>query len=84
MHVHTLKGIDRLTDTTYFGLPVVVVDGNKFVRISDIKKLPFFNFWDASAIGSTLRASGDEKLVCIADWEAFSELFIRTGKHRYQ
>lgn len=72
-----------MTDTTHFGLPIVVVDGSKFVRVSDIQKLPFFEFWQASAAGSAMRIEGDEKLIYIADWEAFSELFISTGRHRY-
>lgn len=65
--------------STYFGLPVV---RGKYVRESDIRKLPFFEFWAESSIGSTCIGDGDDSLIYLHDWEAFSLLFIRTGTHR--
>lgn len=73
-----------MTEKTYFGLPVVVSDGTQFVRFSDIKALPFFEFWQASARGSTMRIDGPDTLVFLTDWKLFSQLFIETGRHRYQ
>lgn len=72
-----------MTEKTYFGLAVVVSGETRFVRLSDIKTLPFFEFWQASARGSTMRQEGSEQLVFLTDWEAFSELFISAGRHRY-
>lgn len=70
--------------TTYFGLKVYNIDNQDYVREEDIKKLPFYNFWKTSATGSTCIA--DDKLgilIYLYDWEEFSVLFIKTGKHRY-
>lgn len=67
---------------TFFGL--AIVDGNK-VRHSDIEKLPFFEFWLESAIGSGMPIDGKtgETLVWLHDWENFCKLFITTGTHRF-
>lgn len=68
--------------TTYFGLEVV--DG-KYVREADILKLPFGEFWRKSSIGSTATtdANTGEHFIYLHDWERFSEMFIKTGRHRY-
>lgn len=68
--------------TTYFGLPII--DG-KLVRLKDIEALPFAAFWRESASGSAM-LSDDEgnAFVYLHDWEAFAELFIQTGRHRWQ
>lgn len=66
---------------TYFGLPVI--DG-RFVRLSDIEILPFADFWRESACGSAMPVNdAGDTLVYLYDWEAFAELFIRTGRHRW-
>lgn len=66
---------------TYFGPPVI--DG-KYVQGSDIHKLPFYEFWRKSSIGSTYTSDPKtgEDLVYLDDWERFSRLFIETGRHR--
>lgn len=64
---------------TYFGLQV----NSKGVKYSDIEKLPFFDFWLESAIGSSMPTVDGEPTVFFHDWGAFCELFIKTGKHRY-
>ena len=66
---------------TYFGL---AVHRERYVRESEIRALPFFEFWRASSAGSTMVQEGGDLLIHLSDWEAFSELFIRTGKHRFQ
>lgn len=69
------------TQTTYFGLPVIE---GKYVRGSDIQKLPFYDFWREASLGSTYTrdpTTGDD-LIYIDDWEGFSRLFIETGRHR--
>lgn len=69
------------TQTTYFGLPVV---RDNLVRLDDIRRLPFFSFWEESARGSTMLKDDDGALlVYLHDWENFARLFIETGKHRH-
>lgn len=68
--------------TTYFGLPVI--DG-KLVRLADIEVLPFADFWRENAKGSAMLSDDQgNTFVPLHDWEAFAELFIRTGRHRWQ
>ena len=68
---------------TYFGLEII--NGN-LVRLSDIEALPFVDFWRMSSSGSTMLVDTQtgQTFVYLHDWEAFAELFIRTGKHRFQ
>lgn len=66
--------------TTFFGMPIV---REVLIPLEEIKKLPFYDFWYESAVGSTtlLEKDGSE-YVYLHDWENFSRLFIKTGKHR--
>lgn len=70
---------------TYFGIEV----HNGCVYNSDIEKLPFYEFWKESSIGSTCQVIKNEKdeitdtKIYLQDWEAFCTLFIQTGKHRF-
>lgn len=66
---------------TYFGLEIH--QGN-LVKENDIKKLPFYDFWYESAKGSTYVIIDDEEYIYLTDFESFSKLFIKTGKHRFQ
>ena len=71
--------------TTYFGVPVYPFGGTECVLREDLKKLPFFEFWEASALGSTYMQKEDgQAAIYLHDFEAFSRLFIKTGKHRFQ
>ena len=72
-------------DKSYFGVSVVKIGNMSCVPQKEIELLLFYAFWLESARGSTLliEPETDEKMVYLADWEAFSELFIRTGKHRH-
>lgn len=65
---------------TFFGL---IHKGN-LIKVSDIKKLPFYDFWYESSKGSTYAIIDDEEYVYLSDFESFSKLFIKTGKHRFQ
>lgn len=70
-----------MTKRTFFGLEIV---SDRGVRSSDIARLPFAAFWEASATRSAQikdTASG-AALIHLHDWIAFSELFISTGRHR--
>ena len=66
---------------TYFGLEIH--QGN-LVKENDIKKLPFYDFCYESSKGSTYAIIDDEEYVYLSDFESFSKLFIKTGKHRFQ
>ena len=66
---------------TYFGLEIK--DGN-LIKESDIKNLPFYEFWLESAKGSTCAIIDGEEYIYLSDWESFASLFIKTGKHRFQ
>ena len=66
---------------TFFGLEIY--QGN-LVKENDIKKLPFYDFWYESSKGSTYAIIDDEEYVYLSDFESFSKLFIKTGKHRFQ
>ena len=71
--------------TTYFGVQVHTRGRLQCVRLDDLKHLPFFDFWEASARGSTCLVDDDgQKWGYLHDFEAFSRLFIKTGKHRFQ
>lgn len=73
---------DDEPEQTYFGLDVV---REKLVRESDIARLPFYDFWRDSSRGSAVLrdAKADETFVYLPDWKAFSQLFIKTGRHRH-
>ena len=66
---------------SYFGVEVV---REKLIDEVEIKKLPFYEFWLESALGSTMLNEGDKNYIYLSDWEAFAKMFIQTGKHRYQ
>ena len=68
-------------ELTYFGLEV---HPGKGIKESDIKKLPFYEFWKASAVGSTCAIFDGETYVYRHDWENFCKSFIKYGTHRYQ
>ena len=66
---------------TYFGLEI---HQDKLIKIDDIKNLPFYEFWLESAKGSTCAIIDGEEYIYLSDWESFANLFIKTGKHRFQ
>ena len=67
-------------DRTFFGLKVYPLG----IRESDIKKLPFYEFWKASASGSTCALFNSETYIYLHDWERFCYSFILHGTHRYE
>ena len=64
---------------TFFGLDV----HRPSVKLSDINKLPFSQFFNDSHIGSGMVVIEDKTYVYIHDWERFCKSFIQSGKHRY-
>ncbi len=69
---------------TYFGLEVVENEsGLVGVKQSDIKKLPFFDFWYEKSKCSACAGFGeDDILVYLHDWERFSRFFIKYENKR--
>ena len=67
---------------TFFGIEVIE---GKLVRVADIEALPFADFWQESATGSTLlhNPATGETMAYLHDWERFCRLFIETGRHRF-
>lgn len=52
---------------TYFGLEVLELGELRVVRKADIQQLPFYEFWEDIAIGSTYLAGrdGGPGFVCV-------------------
>lgn len=65
---------------TFFGLDVHPLG----VKLSNIEKLPFAQFFKESHVGSTMAFIDGENYVYLHDWERFCRNFIQSGKHRYQ
>jgi hypothetical protein len=65
---------------TYFGIEIFE---NNFVCEDDIKKLPFYDFFDESMLGSSYLVKDGISYIYLTDWESFCRLFIKTGKHRF-
>ena len=73
--------IKPIKNKTYFGLEIYQ---ENLIKVNDIKKLPFYDFWLDSSKGSTQPLIDNEEYVYLSDFENFSKLFIETGKHRFQ
>jgi hypothetical protein len=73
--------IKPIKNKSYFGLEI---HQENLIKVNDIKKLPFYDFWLDSSKGSTQPIIDNEGYVYLCDFENFSKLFIETGKHRFQ
>ena len=79
---------EQAKQKTYFGLEIFSNGYCPGVKGSDIKKLPFYEFWLKKSLGSTQGVFVDEngkeieseRLVYLHDWEKFCKIFIDTGK----
>ncbi|CAD7289038.1 hypothetical protein [Campylobacter suis] len=77
---------DMVGKKTYFGLKVINHQGVIGVLKSDIKKLPFYEFWCEKSIGSTHGGIEDENgnliesIIYLHDWEKFCRIFINSGR----
>ena len=65
---------------TFFGVTIY----ERGIKKSEIKKLPFFDYWEESAKGSTCALHEGETYVYLHDWERFCFSFILHGRHRHQ
>jgi len=72
---------DDIVDMTYFDLDVYEIKGcGKCVRVSDIKKLPFYELWYKKSFGSTMGISEEYgAMVYLHDWIKFSKRYVETG-----
>ncbi|MCT7512573.1 hypothetical protein [Aliarcobacter cryaerophilus] len=73
--------IKPLKNKTFFGLEI---HQDKLIKIDDIKKLPFYDFWLESSKGSTYAIIDNEEYAYLNDFENFSKLFIEIGKNRFE
>lgn len=64
---------------TFFGLDIYT----QGVKLSDISRLPFAQFFNDSHVGSTMLFIDGENYIYKHDWERFCKGFILSGKHRY-
>ncbi len=73
---------DDIVDVSYFDLDVYELYGcGKCIRMEDIKKLPFYDIWFESAMGSTMGISEEYgSMVYIHDWVNFSRGYIAHGE----
>ena len=70
---------DDFTPKTYFGLEILEGD---VVRIADIARLPFYEFWrDTTAQAHKKRTRHPfNQHISLSEWEGFARSFIETGR----
>jgi len=64
---------------TFFGLDIYPAG----VKLSDIARLPFAQFFNDSHVGSTMAFIDGENYIYLHDWKTFCRGFILHGTHRY-
>ena len=68
---------------SYFGLPIVRTPGQNnapAVLEADIAKLPFYIYWRTACASDVHRLADDTRVVPLADWEAFCQRLVLTGR----
>ena len=68
---------------SYFGLPIVHTpeqDNAPAVSEADIAKLPFYTYWHTACASDVHRLADDTRVVPLADWEAFCQRLVLTGR----
>ena len=68
---------------SYFGLPIVHTseqDNAPAVPEADIAKLPFYTYWHTACASDVHRLADDTRVVPLADWEAFCQRLVLTGR----
>lgn len=76
---------DKVADGqySYFGLPIVHTPGQdnaSAVSEADIAKLPFYTYWHTACASDIHRLADGTRVVPLADWEAFSQQLVLTGR----
>ncbi len=65
-----------MKDKTYFGLEVYE---DSYVLVSDIKKLPFFEYWKMNINNIDSIVLQEDRGIFVKDWDKFSRYFILHG-----
>ena len=68
---------------SYFGLPIVHTpeqDNAPAVSEADITKLPFYTYWHTACASDIHPLADDTRVVPLADWEAFCQRLVLTGR----
>ena len=68
---------------SYFGLPIVHMpeqDNAPAVSEADITKLPFYTYWHTACASDIHPLADDTRVVPLADWEAFCQRLVLTGR----
>nr|WP_314460646.1 hypothetical protein [uncultured Neisseria sp.] len=68
---------------SYFGLPILHTlgqDNAPAVSEADIAKLPFYAYWHTACASDVHRLADDTRVVPLADWEAFCQRLVLTGR----
>ena len=72
-----------LPQYSYFGLPIVHTpeqDNTPVILEADIAKLPFYTYWHTACASDVHRLADDTHVVPLADWEAFCQRLVLTGR----
>ena len=68
---------------SYFSLPIVHMpeqDNAPAVSEADITKLPFYTYWHTACASDIHLLADDTRVVPLADWEAFCQRLVLTGR----
>ena len=68
---------------SYFGLPIVHTPGQDnapAVSEADIAKLPFYTYWHTACASDVYPLADGTRVVPLADWEAFCQRLVLTGR----
>lgn len=68
---------------SYFGLPIVHTpeqDNAPAISEADIAKLPFYTYWHTACASDVHRLADGTRVVPLADWEAFCQRLVLTGR----
>ena len=68
---------------SYFGLPIVYTpeqDNAPAVSEADIAKLPFYTYWHTACASAVHSLADGTHVVPLADWEAFCQRLVLTGR----
>lgn len=68
---------------SYFGLPIVYTpeqDNALAISEVDIAKLPFYTYWHTAYASDVHRLADGTRVVPLADWEAFCQRLVLTGR----
>ena len=68
---------------SYFGLPILHTlgqDNAPAISEADIAKLPFYAYWHTACASDVHRLADGTRVVPLADWEAFCQRLVLTGR----